>query len=117
MLGWLFGHRQRTSQALAQSFVPAGTIVYAIGDIHGRLDLLQQLEAKIERDAARVGADRQIIVCLGDYIDRGDNSYGVIEHLLNHPPTGFERILPGADPSWKLFIMVTSSSLSPGCRL
>jgi len=66
--------------------------VYAIGDIHGRLDLLRHLEAKIEADAARVDAVRRVVVCLGDYIDRGDDSYGVIEHLRQAPPSGFERI-------------------------
>jgi len=72
--------------------VPAGTVVYAIGDIHGRLDLLQRLEAKIQRDAAGIDANRRLIVCLGDFIDRGDNSYGVIEHLSQEPPDSFERI-------------------------
>jgi serine/threonine protein phosphatase 1 len=88
--------RPRHSRAPAlspiSSSVPGGTIVYAIGDIHGRLDLLQKLEAMIERDAANVDANRRIIVCLGDSIDRGDNSFGVIEHLLQEPPVPFERI-------------------------
>ncbi|MCZ6587076.1 MAG: metallophosphoesterase [Alphaproteobacteria bacterium] len=85
-------HRKRDSSVPTLSSVPAGTVVYAIGDIHGRLDLLQRLEAKIQHDAAGLGADRRLIVCLGDYIDRGDNSYGVIEHLLQEPPESFERI-------------------------
>ncbi|NNE86083.1 MAG: serine/threonine protein phosphatase [Alphaproteobacteria bacterium] len=114
MLGWLFGNRQHTAHDLAPSFVPAGTIVYAIGDIHGRLDLLQQLEAKIERDAARVGAERQIIVCLGDYIDRGDNSYGVIEHLLNDPPTGFERFCLIGNHESYLLRFLEDTSLGAG---
>lgn len=84
--------RRRTRPPVAPSAVPAGTVVYAIGDIHGRLDLLQKLEAMIERDAANVDASRRLVVCLGDYIDRGDNSFGVIEHLLQEPQQGFERV-------------------------
>ncbi|MDA0654715.1 MAG: metallophosphoesterase, partial [Proteobacteria bacterium] len=90
MLNWIAKSRQR--RAPGPSSVPARTVVYAIGDIHGRLDLLQRLEAEIERDAASVDADRRLIVCLGDYIDRGDNSYGVIDHLLQAAPVSFERI-------------------------
>ncbi len=82
----------RATYATVPSSVPAGTIVYAIGDIHGRLDLLQELAAMIERDAADVDASRRLIICLGDFIDRGDNSYGVVEHLLQEPPDSFERI-------------------------
>lgn len=78
--------------APARSSVPAETIVYAIGDVHGQLDLLQRLEAKIERDAGDIDADRRLIVYLGDYIDRGENSRGVIEHLTQGPPEGFERV-------------------------
>jgi len=84
--------RPRHTRAPALSSVPAGTIVYAIGDIHGRLDLLQRLEAEIQSDAAGVDASRRLIVCLGDFIDRGDNAYGVIEHLLQAAPDSFERI-------------------------
>lgn len=92
------------------STIPAGTIVYAIGDIHGRLDLLRQLEAKIQRDAAAIDADRRLIVCLGDYIDRGDNSRGVIEHLMSAPPETFERIcLVGNHESYLLRFLDDSS--------
>ena len=83
--------RDNRAQSAMPSSVPAGTIVYAIGDIHGRLDLLLRLETKIQRDAAEIDADRCLIICLGDYIDRGDNSYGVIEHLMQEPPDPFER--------------------------
>jgi serine/threonine protein phosphatase 1 len=74
------------------SSVPDDTVIYAVGDIHGRLDLLQQLEEKIAHDAAGVDAERRLIVYLGDYIDRGDDSSGVIEHLLKPPLPSFERV-------------------------
>jgi serine/threonine protein phosphatase 1 len=93
--GWFSkvrGLLPRVTQPPAQASVPAGTLVYAIGDIHGRLDLLLQLEDKILRDAGEIDADRRLIICLGDYIDRGDDSCGVIEHLSQEPSEGFERI-------------------------
>ena len=84
--------RPQATDAPFTSSVPEGTVVYAIGDIHGRSDLLRRLEAKIQRDAAAIDAERRLIVCLGDYIDRGDDAYGVIDHLLHEPPDSFERI-------------------------
>lgn len=63
--------------------IPAGTRIYAVGDIHGRLDLLDDLLAQIERDnAARAPADSQIIF-LGDLVDRGPQSAQVIQRLLD----------------------------------
>lgn len=106
--GWLSKLSRRRPPS--GSSAPAGTIVYAIGDIHGRLDLLQRLEAKIQRDAARVDADRRLIVCLGDYIDRGANAYGVIEHLRGEAPASFERIcLIGNHESYLLRFIEDSS--------
>ena len=91
-LNWLSTLRTLGRRARVASLVPDGTIIYAIGDIHGRLDLLQQLEEKIARDAADVDATRRLIVYLGDYIDRGDKSFEVIEHLLQPPVPSFERV-------------------------
>lgn len=54
-------------------------LVYAIGDIHGRLDLLLALLAKISADDPAAGAE---LIFLGDYIDRGPDSAGVIDALL-----------------------------------
>lgn len=70
--------------------VPDGTRVYAIGDIHGRADLLNRLLRKIGTDAVRAGADRNVLVCLGDYVDRGPNSKGVIDYMTSDPMKGFE---------------------------
>ncbi len=52
--------------------------IYAIGDIHGELELLTQAVAKVERD----GGPNARIIFLGDYIDRGPQSRGVIEFLM-----------------------------------
>lgn len=71
--------------------VPASTVVYAIGDVHGNSDLLVALHESIVEDAARRSATRRVIVHLGDYVDRGPDSRGVIDRLLS-PPAGFESI-------------------------
>jgi hypothetical protein len=70
--------------------IPAGLAVYAIGDIHGRLDLVTQLLAKITDDSARHPEDRERrLIFLGDYIDRGMQSRGVVDVLLAKPWPGF----------------------------
>lgn len=61
---------------------PAGQRIYAIGDIHGRRDLLDRLLGLIDADdAARAPAETQIIF-LGDLVDRGSDSRGVVERLM-----------------------------------
>jgi serine/threonine protein phosphatase 1 len=62
--------------------LPAHIIAYAVGDVHGRLDLLEGAIAEIERGAQAASADRVVAVFLGDYIDRGPESRGVIERLI-----------------------------------
>ena len=59
--------------------VPAGDRVYAVGDIHGRLDLFEGMIAAIEADDARRGPARTTVILLGDLVDRGPDSAGVIE--------------------------------------
>src|SRR4051812_2357866 len=61
--------------------LPPGVRIYAIGDVHGRADLLHEAIARIEEDLARRPADHAIEVYLGDYIDRGPDSKGVIDLL------------------------------------
>lgn len=61
--------------------LPEGVRVYAIGDIHGRLDCLDELLATISRDSA--GIDAQVrLIFLGDLIDRGPDSRGVVERAM-----------------------------------
>lgn len=61
--------------------VADGRIVYAIGDIHGRLDCLEDLLARIDADPDR-GDERVTLVFLGDLIDRGPDSRGVVERVM-----------------------------------
>jgi serine/threonine protein phosphatase 1 len=71
--------------------LPEGQLLYAVGDIHGRLDLLDAILGQIETDAARGShAERRTLVFLGDYVDRGPDSRGVVERLIGGLPGGFE---------------------------
>ena len=70
--------------------IPAGMLVYAIGDIHGRADLLAELVSKITADSIMRAPDRKsILVFVGDYIDRGLGSKDVIEYLLSDALNGW----------------------------
>ena len=72
--------------------VPEGTRVYAIGDIHGRLDLLAQLRERIVMDSGDFTGERKVVVYLGDYVDRGPQSREVIDLLVDEPLGGFESV-------------------------
>ncbi len=63
--------------------VEAGLRIYAIGDIHGRLDLLEKLSGLIRDDLAANKPRSSLAIFLGDYIDRGPASRGVIDALLS----------------------------------
>jgi len=62
--------------------VPEGVRVYAIGDIHGRVDLLDATLERIDADLATKPLARSIEVFLGDYIDRGPASRQVLDRLV-----------------------------------
>ncbi len=87
LFGWLRNARQPAR-------VPEGERVYVVGDIHGRLDLLDRLLSLIESDA-KTAPPRRTLVFVGDYIDRGSDSRGVIERLLSPPPGFSVRHLRG----------------------
>ncbi len=71
--------------------LPQGQLIYAIGDIHGRSDLLALLLDKIAADAAHSkDAKRRTLVFLGDYIDRGHDSARVVDMVLGELPLGFD---------------------------
>ncbi|WP_192843153.1 metallophosphoesterase [Aureimonas sp. AU12] len=66
-------------------------LLYAIGDIHGCLEPLRALEAQILRDAAALRLPA-VAVYLGDYVDRGPDSRGVLDHLIGPTPGPLHRI-------------------------
>lgn len=77
-----------------QARVPSGWRVYAVGDIHGCDGLLAQLHRAMAKDAASFGGERKIVY-LGDYVDRGPDSRGVIDRLIRGLPGFSARHLKG----------------------
>lgn len=84
------------ADALPGAAIPAGQRLYAIGDIHGRADLLEDLLRRIDADNAVRPESEVTLIFLGDLIDRGPDSAQVVERLMRvkaeHPRT---RILLG----------------------
>jgi serine/threonine protein phosphatase 1 len=70
------------TMSLAPAALPAGQRVYAIGDVHGCCDRLAVMHRLIGNDLAARPVGEPTVVHLGDYIDRGEDSAGVIERLL-----------------------------------
>lgn len=64
--------------------------LYVIGDIHGRSDLLDSIVDQINRDIETFGDRESVTITLGDYIDRGPDSRGVLDRLARNPfPTRY----------------------------
>lgn len=108
---------RKSQQQQVHPHVPKNQRIYAVGDIHGRADLLTQLHEKIQIDAERYKG-KKTIVYLGDYVDRGEKSKQVIDILLSEPLDNFESIylkgnheqsmmdfieFPGAAAAWLSF--------------
>lgn len=64
--------------------LPPGVRIYAIGDIHGRRDLLDELLTRTNADVDARPAARPLYIFLGDYIDRGPASRETIDRLIEH---------------------------------
>jgi serine/threonine protein phosphatase 1 len=62
--------------------LPVGQRVYAIGDVHGHLDSLRRLHGLIGEHLAAEPVPSATLVHLGDYIDQGPDSAGVLDHLI-----------------------------------
>jgi serine/threonine protein phosphatase 1 len=71
---------------LSPGRLPRGRRIYVIGDIHGCLEQLRQLHAAIAEDMARRPPVSALLLHLGDYIDFGPDSAGVVALLASGPP-------------------------------
>lgn len=100
------GIQNRRREELATN--PA--VIYAIGDVHGCVAELKRLEQKIVADA-RSREGEKLIVCLGDYIDRGPSSASVLDHLLAPAPEGFARICLAGNHE-EMFIGVATGEIA-----
>jgi serine/threonine protein phosphatase 1 len=75
--------------------VPDGVRIYAIGDIHGRADLLDDMFKRIDANLASNPVAHGIEVFLGDYIDRGPASREVLDRLVARKRTHRTVFLKG----------------------
>ena len=78
-----------------QQSVPSGVPgyrAYAVGDVHGRLDLLQDLLAKIHAELQHHPAAKTLLVFVGDLIDRGPSSAQVVERLRTYNRDGVKTV-------------------------
>ncbi len=82
---------QRPVAELAFKGLPEKHRIYAVGDIHGRLDLLQLVHEKIGKHAQAYQGTK-IVVYLGDYVDRGPHSMQVIDYLLANSLPDFDCV-------------------------
>jgi serine/threonine protein phosphatase 1 len=101
------------AQISGQPSLPEGQLLYAVGDVHGRLDLLKAMLERIKADAERCGqVERRTLVFVGDYVDRGPDSKGVVETLITQPLSNFDThflkgnheaiLLDFLDEAWRL---------------
>lgn len=75
-----------------QPSAPEDMRLYAVGDIHGRNDLLEQLLTDVAADGRLHPDKRKVLIFLGDYVDRGLQSCQVIERLSTLDLDGFETV-------------------------
>lgn len=87
---------------LKDARAPEGLRLYAVGDVHGRLDLLRDVHAAIAADLVRRPCRAFRVIHLGDYVDRGPDSAGVIETLIEFCRDGDGVCLAGNHDVWML---------------
>jgi len=96
----------------AQPRVPSGVRIYAIGDIHGRADVLAELFMRIDRDLLARPTARSIEIFLGDYIDRGPHSQRVLALLIARQRQHSAVFLKGNHEACACQFLIDSSILS-----
>lgn len=85
----------REAEAAPGAAIPLGERVYAVGDIHGRLDLFEAIIEAIERDDASCTPAKTTVILLGDLVDRGPDSAGVLARARRWQQQRTVRILAG----------------------
>ncbi|WBL82515.1 serine/threonine protein phosphatase [Bradyrhizobium xenonodulans] len=101
----------RSRNKTRKPILPEGIRIYAISDIHGCADLLQQMFTVIDRDLTTIGSRRAIHVFLGDYIDRGPDSNRTIELLMERGMKHESVFLKGNHEAFLLDVLNAPSQL------
>jgi serine/threonine protein phosphatase 1 len=97
--------------------LPEGVRIYAIGDIHGRADLLDQILQQVDADMVSNPARHCIEVYLGDYIDRGPDSQKVIDRLMVRQRTHRTVFLKGNHETFLINFVTNPAILEDWQRL
>lgn len=105
--------RQQRQVEPAHASVPRGMRVYAVGDIHGCAEVFDRLHDTILADAATAPDLIKYLVYLGDYVDRGPDSRGVIGRLVAGPPPGFGAIHLKGNHEAAMVQFLTDLSIAP----
>ena len=92
------------TEQLAPASLPPGQRIYAIGDIHGCLDQLDDLHRQIAGDLAARPAQAVTIIHLGDYLDRGPDSAGVLARIQRPFPSAAAVVVNLAGNHEELFL-------------
>ena len=98
----MFGSGQRPK---AKPRLPDGIRIYAVGDVHGRADLLQSVFAAVDLHLSRAGRARALHVFLGDYIDRGPSSRQTIDLLIERSRSHESIFLKGNHEAFLLELL------------
>lgn len=109
--------RKWLRKARAPARVPSNTVVYVVGDVHGHSDLLDGVFARIDADRGALNGKRVVEVYLGDYVDRGPDSKGVLDRLIYR---GEQReIIPllGNHEEMMLSAMLAADAFEPWMRV
>ncbi len=94
--------------------IPPGRRVYAVGDVHGRADLLLRLLDDLRADVAKGGFEgRPILVFLGDYVDRGFQSKDVLDVLLGDLLSPFETYFLKGNHEAAMLQFLTDPNIGP----
>jgi serine/threonine protein phosphatase 1 len=96
----------------AKPRIPDGTRIYAIGDVHGRVDLLREMFSAIDDSLISHPIDNVVQVLVGDYIDRGPNSREVIDDLIARARRHTMVCLKGNHENYALQFIADPSVLS-----
>jgi serine/threonine protein phosphatase 1 len=97
--------------------LPEGVRIYAVGDVHGRADLLDQIFAQIDFDLAAYPDCTPLEIFLGDYIDRGPFSREVLERLIKRRQTHKTVCLKGNHENFVFEFLQNPTTLPGWCAL